>query len=493
MVAKHSLKALRGWMLRNHRWFGIVSCIAVMVWGLSGVMHPIMSRLNPVAANPLPPESAAVLHKALPPAAALKRAGVASIVNLRVVNFNGASYYQVSVPGENTRRYFEVNSGEELAQGDARFAEFLARHFIADPQSALVSATRLDAFDDEYLSINRLLPVYRVDLARDDHLRVYVETSPPRLSALVDERKALLGNIFRLLHNWDFLAAWDSARQLLICLFLAVTLLSALSGLWMYGFLWQHGSLKSSHAPLRRWHRTLGIAVSVSALLFVVSAAWHLLGSARRTAPVMETSSPIAAELLTSLPVTLMHGNWGNISLLAFNQQPYYQLSAASPVPAHNMAEHDHSAAAKSETTQEILYVHAVDGSVLPDAVRRHAIALAGAYSKLAPEQVTQTRLITRFEGEYGFFNKRLPVWRVDYDTPDHVSYYVETGSGALAAVVNDAARAEGWSFSYLHKFHWLDFAGKDVRDFVMALFGLGNLIVAVLGLWLFVRRYRKA
>jgi len=37
-----------------------------------------------------------------------------------------------------------------------------------------------------------------------------------------------------------------------------------------------------------------------------------------------------------------------------------------------------------------------------------------------------------------------------------------------------------------------LDFAGKNVRDFIMATFGLGNLLVAILGLWMFLRRYRK-
>ena len=92
----------------------------------------------------------------------------------------------------------------------------------------------------------------------------------------------------------------------------------------------------------------------------------------------------------------------------------------------------------------------------------------------------------------YGFLNKRLPVWRVEYDTPDHLAYYVETATNSLASVVRDAVRAEGWSFSFLHKYHWLDFAGKDVRDLVMGLFGFGNLLIAVLGLWMFTRRYIK-
>lgn len=54
------------------------------------------------------------------------------------------------------------------------------------------------------------------------------------------------------------------------------------------------------------------------------------------------------------------------------------------------------------------------------------------------------------------------------------------------------SARWEGWSFFYLHKFNWPDFAGKNVRDFVMAVFGYGHFAVAVPGLWMFTRRYTR-
>ena len=65
----------------------------------------------------------------------------------------------------------------------------------------MTGVTRLEQLDDDYLSINRLLPVYRVDFLRDDGLRAYVETSPPRLAALVDDTKATLGWLFRVIHQ----------------------------------------------------------------------------------------------------------------------------------------------------------------------------------------------------------------------------------------------------------------------------------------------------
>lgn len=495
---------LSGLLFRYHRWFGLLSCLAVMSWGFSGVMHPLMSRLSPQAVQMRAPVAVLQLHDALPPAEVLARAGIATVAGLRVIGWEGASYYQVTLSDQQQRRYFDVRSGVEKIDGDAQFARHLARHFSGEKSAAISSSAWLKFFDDDYLSINRLLPVHRIDFARNDHLRAYIETSPPRLATLADDTKATLGSVFRFLHNWEFLDRHDTLRQSLISLLLGATLLSALSGLWMYGFMWQRATLRASHAPLRRWHRGLGITVSISALLFVISAEWHLLGSERRTAPAASPLQVASAQLL--LPEALRHGTWSDIALVnqvSQSGRAHFRAVAASAQPPTTAepamaGEHDHHQhpPAGKPAGPDIRYL-ASDGSTevqtgTPlDAERQQALQLATRYSKRPLTQITDAVLITRFEGEYGFLNKRLPVWRVNYATPDHASYYVETSSGALATVVTDSARAEGWSFSYLHKFHWLDFAGKDVRDFVMAVFGLGNLVVAVLGLWLFARRYR--
>lgn len=496
---------LTSWLFRYHRWFGVVSCVAVMLWGASGVMHPIMSRLNPTPVNPQPPQAAPALHGALTPAEVLKRAGIVEVSGLRVLAWNDASYYQVSLPSQAQRRYFEVDSGNEVQDGDTKYAESLARHFIGDTQGKVTGVSRLDQFDEEYMSINRLLPVYRVNFERDDGLRAYVETSPPRLSALVDNRKGILSWIFRVMHNWEFPVlqswdTWDTTRMTLITALLSVALLSALSGIWMYGFMWKRGTLQSFHLPLRRWHRGVGIAVSLSALLFVVSAEWHLLGSDKRGLPKNLGARINTAQL--ELPDSVRHGSWGKIALVQMDGRAYYHLLAVQKEKVDKAPatgdEHDHKLEAKPDEKKksggmQAVYMRADTGEVLEGtSSRNHAIWLAGQYSGLPAQQVTDVSIITKFEGEYGFFNKRLPVWRVDYATPEHLSYYVETSSGALATVVRDSARMEGWSFSYLHKFHWLDFAGKDIRDFVMGLFGLGNLVIAVLGLWMFTRRYTK-
>ena len=502
IVGKAWHQRFAGWLFRTHRWFGVVACLAVMMWGTSGVMHPIMSRLNPQPANAQLPQTTPLLHGALTPAEVLTRAGISEISGLRVLEWNEVTYYQVSLADQPQRRYFEVNSGQELLDGDVKYAEFLARHFVYGQQGKgkVSGITRLEQFDDDYLSVNRLLPVYRVGFSNDDGqksadgeraggLRAYIETSPPRLASLVDDTKATLGWLFRTIHQWNFLSAWDNVRMALITTLLTLTFLSALSGIWMYGFLWRSATLKNTQRPIRRWHRGIGIAVSLSTLMFTISGTWHLLGSERRDVPKAMVSHISTAQL--ALPDSVRHANWEKITLMYMGEQAYYQLIGASKNSSATSAEHDHSAKPDAtKSTVQAVYARADSGGIVADAEKQHAIWLAGQYSALPDQQITAVSLVTKFEGEYGFINKRLPVWRVDYATPDHAAYYVETTSGALAAIVRDPARVEGWIFSYIHKFHWLEFAGKNVRDIVSALFAFGNVVVAMLGLWMFTRRY---
>jgi hypothetical protein len=58
-----------------------------------------------------------------------------------------------------------------------------------------------------------------------------------------------------------------------------------------------------------------------------------------------------------------------------------------------------------------------------------------------------------------------------------------------LATVVTNADRLEGYSFAILHKFLFMDWAGKGIRDLVTVLAAMGVLVVSLLGLYLFLKK----
>ena len=98
--------------------------------------------------------------------------------------------------------------------------------------------------------------------------------------------------------------------------------------------------------------------------------------------------------------------------------------------------------------------------------------------------------ILTDFDKrEYGFVNKRLPVVKLEYNTPDNTTYYIETSTSSLASVVNRSTRLEGYSFAIFHKFLLMEWAGKNIRDLITVISALGILIVSVLGLILFFKR----
>ncbi len=103
--------------------------------------------------------------------------------------------------------------------------------------------------------------------------------------------------------------------------------------------------------------------------------------------------------------------------------------------------------------------------------------------------KLEETTFITKFKGEYGFVNKRLPVYKVQYDLPNNERIYVETSTGKLGAKIENKLAVSGFLFAYLHKYHFLDFAGKTTRDIATVFFAFGNFVVALLGLILLLRK----
>jgi hypothetical protein len=129
-----------------------------------------------------------------------------------------------------------------------------------------------------------------------------------------------------------------------------------------------------------------------------------------------------------------------------------------------------------------------------PAAETRATLGTVAASPSAAPASLAalgSPELVTRFAGEYGFVNKRLPVVKLTYAGAGHPALYVEPATGRLAALVRDGDRREGLSFAVLHKFFLMDWAGKNVRDAVAIFSALGVLVVTLYGLALSLKTWR--
>jgi hypothetical protein len=489
-----------------HRRLGMVACGAIMLWSLSGAMHPLLSRYQPRPAGFMPPVVAALPAGAPSLAAVLATAGVAEVTHARLVQSAEGPQWQVEVPGADGLRYFAAADGREVIDGERRHAEFLARHYLGEKAAPVSDARRVTGFGGEYAWVNRLLPAWRIAFARDDGMRVYVEPRSAQLATLIDDRKALFNAIFVYGHTWRIPGLPEPLRLGLATLGLLAVTLTPLAGLAVWW--WRRGL--PAPGGLRRLHRRLGLTVALALLASATSGAWHLAKaaldrSAGRELPLRATPALPAATLDTAR-LGPRSGPVLSLRIVAHEGRAWARVVAPTGAGHGDRAHGDKAhgghaghgggaAAGPPAVTFEPLdggpappldephYARALAVTLVPHCGR---VGGAGGGAACVQAEPTDGSLVTRFGGEYGFVNKLLPVWRfVAGDT----RLYVHPESDTLAARITPADYAEGWSFANLHKWQAFEFLGRWPRDLLQIAWALLSAATAAVGLRLLAKR----
>lgn len=495
------------WVWRLHQFGGVIAGIALILWALSGVLHPIMARLQPKPMTVWPPIQQIKLANARPLLAVLAQHSLSKVHQVGVAVLDGHVYYQVWVQAGYPARYFAVEDGSERLQADQSYALYLARHFTGK-QQVTATLTWVNTFSSDYPALQRVLPVWRVDFDDGSGLRAYVDTQQGRLSALSNPLRESLMCVFRVVHVWSFLHEWPPvarAGMLLLLLLLGVMLLSGMY-LWLR---WRQTAMRRlQHRTLSRWHRHLAMWASVPLLLLLVSAVyrvWHVPVSVAVSVPPWadfpRAAIPTAAwGYLTQQPLARLSLAWldGAVVWQVMPATSVPHISERAQVASLAVGENEqrhHAVGTQSASVQVRSFrerMQFVGSSVLPEETEaRLARQLASHFAQLPLEQITTVRLVSQFDEEYGFLNKRLPVYRVEFAAVQHPRYYVDTRVGVLAARVDDQDAREAWSFSQLHKWNFIR-SNKDWRDGLLVLGALLSMGLAVLGLWQRWQRRQK-
>jgi len=102
---------------------------------------------------------------------------------------------------------------------------------------------------------------------------------------------------------------------------------------------------------------------------------------------------------------------------------------------------------------------------------------LAGYYSGLPESRIASVELKTRFDSEYPWVNRLLPVYKVNYDTDDGLNVFVFTETNSLASINNTWKSRIQSLFGFIHTWDWLD----DIES--LRLIVMSCLLLCVLGL----------
>jgi hypothetical protein len=256
-----------------HRVCSLIIAIPVLLWAVSGFMHPIMTNLRPaISTQSIPVETIQSAKFALTLQQVLKQNKIDSIYSMRIIHIDSNWFYQVKTSRSYNLQYISVKDGNVLAKGDWLYAQYLARLFLEgapkntnsktpamkmpmsipmsdgmdccteaastvlnnDTGAPIEGASLINKFDNEYKPIYNLLPVYKVQFKRDDDIRLYVETGQDRFAVAVDKNRAGFTKFFDLVHTWGWIDWLGKGRLLVIVFFSGLGFLTAIMGIYIF-------------------------------------------------------------------------------------------------------------------------------------------------------------------------------------------------------------------------------------------------------------------
>ncbi|MFH7005403.1 PepSY domain-containing protein [Flavobacterium bizetiae] len=514
------VKKVKQNMYKWHRTIGLITIVPVIFWTLSGLMHPFMAHFfKPEITHDkleTPIIDKTQLHFSIQEV--LQKNEITQFKNFRIVSFNNATFYQVkTIFGELI--YFDTSNAKKLENGDQKYAEWLSRYFLDDQKNGIKQSEILTEFTSQYKYVNRYLPVYKLSFDRPDAMQVYVETSSSKLATYNPTSRQAFIWFFDTFHNWSFIDAIsnNSIRIITMIFLLSIIGFSAISGIVIYGLLWKQFKKTDSLQPkkgIRKYHRQIGIWISLFTLTFAFSGAYHATTKWNPYTLSQMVYEPTFKTKEISVANTNLDLDWSrfqNASIITLNDTTYFRCQLLEKQKFKTSKSDSNSKWNKKEDSKsEIVYINAANNKVTPNLDFQYAEFLAYYFTDGAPKaaccemdhssdepqvsledvKLLDAKLLTDFNSrEYGFVNKRLPVIKLAYDTPEKTTYFIETSTSRLAAVVKNSDMVEGYSFAIFHKFLFMDWAGKNIRDLTMVIAALTILIVSVLGAILFLKK----
>ncbi|MFN9710336.1 MAG: PepSY domain-containing protein [Bacteroidota bacterium] len=492
-----------------HRRLSLVIAIPVFLWAISGFMHPLMTNIKPKIGMPVVHPKPVEQDKIqIGLSQLLQQYDIKYYHRFRLISIDTNWFYQIQTTPESKPLYYSTTTGKGLVNGDELYAHYLAGLFLGGKSSSaskeetknklqtettdcceaaavciksqqknnpVLGIQYIQTYNDEYKEINRLIPVYRVAFQRKDGIRIYVETTSDRMAYATDDMRAGFDQLFSILHNWAWMDALGDIKYILMALILGCAILSTLMGLYIMYI--TKKAVKNNENPLlqsRYRHRKVSLLGFTFTLFFTFSGTFHALEkvNAEKKSGFITPQHIVSDNRTPDLKIIqkLIDSPLTNISAVLINDSLFWQVY----------------------TPQSIEYINASNYAVIKNGDEQFAAYLAKQFSLNNDKSINKREKIIKFGGEYGFINKRLPVWKISYTINDNERYYIETSSGYMAAYVQDKDLWEGLSFAYLHKHHFMDWGGKILRDISTMFWAFVQIALIATGIILYIRRWRR-
>lgn len=464
-----------------HRRLALLFTVVIIAWVLSGVLHPLISRMSVPPALPAPPQpmlSVAALQSAK---TVLQLHDITELHSLQLLHWQQHRAYQAQQAAGALPIYLDAETGEALPEFGEQRAVALARLYARAEHAEIASIETFLAFDHRYTTIQRYLPAYGIRFANDSDLTVYVDALSGRPAGMEHRTQRFWRQVFQWLHTFSFLPE-DGKRPFQFALIVAALALGAFGLL-----LWWQQRQRPALNNQRRWHRRLGLPSSIILLMFAFSGAWHVLHKMLELTPEASARAAMnVADMPQDWPLSLTFDqpiHWlrlqqhGDDWLTFWQRQPEPKTNAPA---AHHGHEQTRAVSANFGWWRN----HETIGA-------QQAMSMIAARHQCPLNADAEISVVERFGGDYGFLQKRLPVLRLP--CADGNVLFIDPFEDHRADWITPAVRAESWSFHYLHKWHFLDALGRNGRDLAMVIAVLMLLPLSAIGFTMYWQRHRQA
>ncbi|USX18765.1 PepSY domain-containing protein [Oxalobacteraceae bacterium OTU3REALA1] len=449
---------MRRYIYLLHRWTGIVMCVLMALWFVSGVVmlfvgYPKLTPWERLAA--LPPLSQAGCCIA-PEQALAKSTAPADVQRLTLTSIAGQPHYLLL---EGDGRYTPVDaiSGAMPGRADERTAIAAARSF--KPGSAAHYQGLID--EDRWThsrALNPHRPLHIVDLGDEASTRVYVSSSTGQV--VLDAPRAE--------RYWNFVGAWlhwmymirqqptDPVWTWTLIGLSAVGVLSAVTGLvngvwrWRFSGRYKNGQRTPYREAYMRWHHILGLVFGLMLCTWMFSGLMSMnpfnifdAKGARPDAIAMQGGSPAHLRLPQTVPQVL-----GRLRTESFG-----------PRELEWGVLNGHPFVLARDGVNDTRIVDAA-GDGLRVMTSWPLTQLEEAARRLLPSPVSSFDMLTSYDAQYfareqasmyGANERRVPALRVVFDDPENTWVYLDARTGQIELSADKTQRLGRWLFNFLH------------------------------------------
>lgn len=471
----------------THRWLGVVGCVLMFAWFLSGIVMLYVGypKLTPEERFARLPVLAADAYRPLDAAQAAN--GHAVLTSVR-----GEPSYVLSTPdGPRSRSaltgapHGTVTAQMAVAAANAFWPSSIARHAGLIDEDRWTHSRGLD----------RHRPLHAVRMEGNAAGTLYVSSATGEV--VLDAPLAQ--------QRWNYVGAWlhwlymardrsvDPVWSWTVIILSAVCTVTAISGVIVGVWRWRfRGRYKSgARTPYRedwmRWHHLIGLLFSAFVCTWIFSGLMSMNpGGIFSPADPGPDRKAMAGEiqgppLTDPLPVLqALHATGFQAVQLQWRSmagQPYVLA---------------HDAHADSRIVRRGASGLIVESSWQPGPVMDAARALfpAAAMQAQVLEQFDAYYYARHAEAMNGGAPRGLPVLRLDFDSPAGDRVYVDLRTGEPALSLSRAQRVGRWLFYFLHSWDTPAMLNAGVgRDLTLILLSLGGLALSATGIVLGARR----